>query len=306
MGNAPMKQVVRAELTVPGMIVQLRSFNFANGLETVVCEEQHLLSLKLSPSPPASEGRFSSSGYVGRYGGIGDLLWVPGQVPLDSRVPSGGSLNTVYCSLDRGLFSDLTGRDEVWNERELSSCLDVRSSLIKEALRRLATEAINPGFATSTLADALRITITMELVRYLAVAPGHAGTSAGQLSPQQMRRIDEFVDDMRGGAPTIAQIASLCGLSTRHFTRLFRQTTGQTVLEFVNVRRLERAKAFLADTQLPLKEIAYRLGFSDASSFSRAFRAMMGETPLGYRMREGRTHAKPHFQGGARLGTTRH
>lgn len=290
MGVTPMQQIVRAELGVPGMLVQLRTFHFGNGLETVVCEEQHLLSLKLSPVPPTSEGRFVSQAWREQYGGIGDLLLVPGRTPLDSRVPSGGTLNTVYCSLNRQAFSTLTGRQDDWNDRELAACLDVRSNLIKEALRRLASETVNPGFATSTLADALRITVTMELARYLAArAQGglnHGMSHAnGVLSPRQMRQITECIEDLHGAAPTVSQIADLCGISTRHFTRLFRQTTGQSVLEFVNARRLERAQSYLSDTALALKEIAWRLGFADASSFSRAFRKLAGETPQDYRLR---------------------
>ena len=286
MGVAPMQQIVRAELAVPGMLVQLRTFHFRNGLETVVCEEQHLLSLKLSPTPPTSEGRFVSQAWRGTFGGIGDLLLVPGRMPLDSRVPFGGTLNTVYCSLHRQAFSALTGRDDDWNDRELAACLDVRSNLIKEALRRLAAETVNPGFASATLADALRITVTMELARYLAARPqDDQGHGNGVLSPRQMRQIAECIDDLQGGTPTVAQIADLCGISTRHFTRLFRQTTGQSVLEFVNTRRLERARSYLADTPLALKEIAWRLGFADASSFSRAFRKLAGETPQDYRLR---------------------
>ena len=286
MGGAPMQQIVRAELAVPGMIIQLRSFHFVDGLETVVCEEEHMLSLKLSPTPPLSEGRFVSQAWRGQYGGIGDLLLVPGRVPLDSRVPSGGMLNTVYCSLDRQTFGALTGRDDDWNDRELASCLDVRSNLIKEALRRLAAETVHPGFATATLADALRITVTMELARYLTARPAEgAGDCHGVLSPRQMRQITEFLGDLHGCTPTLSQIAGLCGVSTRHFTRLFRQTTGQSVLEFVNARRLERAQAYLADTPLALKEIAWRLGFADASGFSRAFRKLTGETPQAYRQR---------------------
>ena len=297
MGTTPMQQIVRAELAVPGMLVQLRTFHFGDGLETVVCEEEHLLSLKLSPAPPMSEGRFVSRPWQGQYGGIGDLLLVPGRVPLDSRVPAGGTLSTVYCSLNRQAFGSLTGRDDDWNDHELASCLDVRSNLIKEALRRLAMEAVHPGFASTTLADALRITVTMELARYLAARAkdglnrsiNHAN---GVLSPRQMRQITECIEDLQGCTPTVSEIADLCGISTRHFTRLFRQTTGQSVLEFVNARRLERAQSYLADTALALKEIAWRLGFSDPSSFSRAFRKLAGETPQDYRLRT-RIAARP-------------
>jgi len=54
--------------------------------------------------------------------------------------------------------------------------------------------------------------------------------------------------------------------------------------ELDNARR-QLALAYLKDGETPLKEAAFRLGFSHAESFHRAFKRWTGETPLGYRKR---------------------
>jgi len=57
------------------------------------------------------------------------------------------------------------------------------------------------------------------------------------------------------------------------------------VHEYVEELRLKKAQSLLAETDLPLKEISYRLGFADSSTFSSTFKRSSGETPSGYRYR---------------------
>ena len=73
-------------------------------------------------------------------------------------------------------------------------------------------------------------------------------------------------------------------MSERHFMRLFRMGMGETVYRFVEKRRFERAKAML-ETERPLKQIAYLLGFSSRVSFTVAFKRISGKSPQSYRRR---------------------
>ena len=84
----------------------------------------------------------------------------------------------------------------------------------------------------------------------------------------------------------------LCGISARHLRRLFKETTDQTIYQYSRDIWAAKAKSMLSDTRAPVKEIASRLGFSDASSFSMAFRRATGEPPKVFRQqfRKPRVH----------------
>jgi AraC-like DNA-binding protein len=58
--------------------------------------------------------------------------------------------------------------------------------------------------------------------------------------------------------------------------------------EKLNRKKIERTQLMLLTEQVPVKEVAYRLGFSDHSYFIRLFRQTVGISPQEYRRRNGR------------------
>ena len=92
----------------------------------------------------------------------------------------------------------------------------------------------------------------------------------------------------------IAQDLSLQQLAeTMHFhpvylARAFKEATGTTVGEYIATVRLERAKALLSGSRLPLQEVALRTGFTSTNYFCRWFNKEMHMTPKTYRNRKGR------------------
>ena len=81
----------------------------------------------------------------------------------------------------------------------------------------------------------------------------------------------------------IAALACAAGLSTRHFTRAFRQEVGDTPHHWLMNRRIEKAKLRLADSDDTLEQIARTCGFSAQSHFTRVLRLMTGEPPRRWR-----------------------
>lgn len=86
---------------------------------------------------------------------------------------------------------------------------------------------------------------------------------------------------------TVEDMATLCGYSKSNFCKIFRQITGKTFHAVLNEHRIEMARALLHDTQLPVEDIAARVGFSDAKSFCRNFKTVVGVTPGNYRKQMG-------------------
>jgi AraC family transcriptional regulator len=78
-------------------------------------------------------------------------------------------------------------------------------------------------------------------------------------------------------------MAELAGISQRQFGRLFSQTTGLTPHQYVLRRRIAGAKDLLLNSQLPLTEISFILGFPSHAHFTATFKAKVGVTPNVFR-----------------------
>lgn len=78
---------------------------------------------------------------------------------------------------------------------------------------------------------------------------------------------------------TLEEIASRVSLSTSYLSKIFKEETGQTVIEYLTEIRLKRARELMLEEDLSLEEVAQRVGFSDASYLSRVFKREEGITP---------------------------
>lgn len=84
-------------------------------------------------------------------------------------------------------------------------------------------------------------------------------------------------------AISLETLADQACLSKDHFIRLFKQEMNLTPLKYIQQKKVEQAQLLLATENLPVKEVAYRLGFDDYSYFNRLFKKMTGMTPQEYR-----------------------
>ncbi|HUG63415.1 MAG TPA: AraC family transcriptional regulator [Methylomirabilota bacterium] len=102
----------------------------------------------------------------------------------------------------------------------------------------------------------------------------------------RLARIKRLIDEQIA-QPTLnaARLARQVGVSERYVQMLFEEA-GTTISAYVMENRLKRAHRILGRDEMPevaIRDIAYAVGFSDASHFSRAFRRRFGETPGGVR-----------------------
>lgn len=81
----------------------------------------------------------------------------------------------------------------------------------------------------------------------------------------------------------LEEVAEKVGLSLRSFRRRFKEATGEPPMQYLQRIRLETAKQPLVSSTLGVDQIAYRVGFEDASYFSRLFKQKLNVTPSEYR-----------------------
>jgi AraC-like DNA-binding protein len=93
---------------------------------------------------------------------------------------------------------------------------------------------------------------------------------------------NEIKVHLRSGLPTLRDLAELMGMSEAAVQRLLR-LNGITFADVLRAAREELAIHYLVRSDLTLTEIAFNLGYSELSAFSRAFRSWTGVSPQRYR-----------------------
>jgi AraC family transcriptional regulator len=101
----------------------------------------------------------------------------------------------------------------------------------------------------------------------------------GGLAVWQERRVKELIDSRLDGGVSVMELATVCGLSSHHFSRAFRRSTGMAPHQWLLQRRVDKAKQLLHHAKLPLSEIAIVCGFAHQSHFTRVFSQSVGVSP---------------------------
>lgn len=82
---------------------------------------------------------------------------------------------------------------------------------------------------------------------------------------------------------TLDEVAGHVHLNASYFSTLFKQSTGSSFKEYLNLVRIEESKRLLANTDYSIIDIALAVGFEDQSYFSKVFKKYTGLTPKQYR-----------------------
>ena len=103
------------------------------------------------------------------------------------------------------------------------------------------------------------------------------------LAPSQLTPILSYIHCNLEADLKVAVLAKMAELSPPHFCRLFKKSTGFSPHRYILLRRIERAKELLGNSDLNLLDIALQCGFYDQSHFNLQFRNFMAMTPKSYR-----------------------
>lgn len=258
---------------------------FALPLYTIALQQTQRHSLSI--------GRYCFPSRRDDFRDIGRLVVLPASVPLEIR-SSGGLTEAVSCVFEREVFEEYARDADLYDRDIPATCLDLRHKGIAEILARLGRELRSPGLASKALVESMGTAIVIEFIRHLDEQPKCGAHYRGGLSRRQFRTITEFIEAPEN-CPSLSDLSELTGLSVRHLTRAFKQTTGNTLYSYIEQIRFEKAQSFLADTDVLVKTIAHRLGFSCSGAFCTAFRRFAGETPQAYRRRMGGSLASEDF-----------
>jgi transcriptional regulator GlxA family with amidase domain len=100
--------------------------------------------------------------------------------------------------------------------------------------------------------------------------------------PELLRRLLRARDRMDAASEEewpVERLAKVSNVSEAHFARSFKDAFGVPPHRYLLTRRIERAKALLRDTDIPITDIAFQTGWKSLGTFGRIFRDITGASP---------------------------
>ncbi|SEQ48229.1 AraC family transcriptional regulator [Solimonas aquatica] len=282
--NQPSTQsmTVDAAVRVPIADVELVRFHMVGPADNELrADETYWLDMCLTPRPDNARARYRDHWSPNRFQRLGKVFMLPAGEVLQARSDGGISQASLLCHLRPEPIRQWFDGDLQWRGQRLDASLDIADSNVRALLLRLAEELRHPGFAGTTMVELITAQLAIELSRYCRNV--HENRDSGGLAAWRLRLIEERLREPRE-APSLGELAALCGLSVRQLTRGFRVSQGCSIGEHVAVSRVAQAKQMLSGRQ-SIKAIAYTLGFASPSAFCYAFRRATGQTPRQYRER---------------------
>jgi AraC family transcriptional regulator of arabinose operon len=104
-----------------------------------------------------------------------------------------------------------------------------------------------------------------------------AGNAASK--DERIQAVLEYINEHAFEKLSIDLLARVCSLSPSRFSHLFQEEMGQAPMQYIEERRLDRARELLMTTTRPISLIAEECGFSNGFYFSRVFKARTGMAP---------------------------
>jgi AraC family transcriptional regulator len=137
--------------------------------------------------------------------------------------------------------------------------------------------------ASSKRVTALTQFFAAHLAEKYTRAAGEEPVFRGGLPICQLRKVEDYVREHLAEDVPVERLAELVELSSSHFSRVFKESTGMSPLQFVVRERITFAQQLIRETSRSLIEIALHVGYTSPSHFAQVFRRVVGVTPTEFR-----------------------
>jgi transcriptional regulator GlxA family with amidase domain len=137
---------------------------------------------------------------------------------------------------------------------------------------------------TSTLfVDHVALALKAHVIHVYGSVRRAASPRLRGLAPWQERRAKDFLMEHLAGDVSLTDLAHECALSRSHFSKAFKQSTGQAPHAWLTCQRVDSARRLLSKPELSIAQIAAACGFADQSHLTRVFVAHTGTSPARWR-----------------------
>lgn len=154
--------------------------------------------------------------------------------------------------------------------------------LVEDILGKLIHEAKEPHLGQSFAITHFLVELLLFTARFVHI---HPVTSPEHVSPlhRKISTIVRFINSHYAEPIRLEELAEQFEISPAYLSRMFKEITGFSLIEYVNLVRVQEAQRLLATTRLKVIVIAEQVGFGSLVQFGRVFRQMTKMTPLRYR-----------------------
>lgn len=154
--------------------------------------------------------------------------------------------------------------------------------VITEATRLMEQIAVSRGISRIgyflILMEALATT-----EHYHLLSAASAVDLADESNVERTNRAVDYIFAHYGRELSLEEVASHLSMTPTYFSRVFKQSTGRSFVEFVNRLRISKSCELLADGRKPVTQVCFESGFNNISNFNRRFQQLKGMTPSHYR-----------------------
>ena len=189
---------------------------------------------------------------------------------------------TLACGYVQAHYMQVVALFDYLREPLIQSVAQDRS--FREPFRNLLEELSDPKPGTKVLAEMLMKQCMIAFLRGQSETSGECFVPwLAALGDRALGRALAAMLDAPGKDHTLESLGELAGMSRGVFAERFKEAFGRTAIDCLKEIRLRQAAHLLTATDLPVKTIAFRVGFESRSYFSRAFKDFSGIDPAGYR-----------------------
>ena len=194
-----------------------------------------------------------------------------------------GLMNVTHLQLSVSDAALMASSDGAYGEVELRASRKFANPRLSALVAAAHAEMV-AGFSSGRLfLDSIEQAMAVALVNGYAVRHRPVQMYKGGLGSARLRTIKELVHAKIEDDLSLDEMAQSVGLSTAHFARMFRKSTGETPHQFVLRQRIERAKAMLRAPDARILDVAVACGFKTQQHFAQVFRDVCGVSPTEYR-----------------------
>lgn len=154
-----------------------------------------------------------------------------------------------------------------------------QTKVVLDYIEKIKEFQKNSGF----LSKKLLYSCVLQLIMYIEQFINSKSVAIGNRVAPQIIEALVYIDKNYRNAITLEDIANASHISKYHFCRLFKETTGATVLEYLNNVRLTKVHSLLIDTNAAIGEIAKETGFMSSANLTRVFKKIYGISPRDFR-----------------------